>query len=475
MADVYDVAVIGAGPGGYVAAIRCAQLGLRTVCIDAGRNGRGGPALGGTCLNVGCIPSKALLESSEHYAQVRHDLAAHGIGVTGATLDVAQMQKRKDQIVEKSTGGIAFLFRKNKVESIPGTARFMTIGERCRLEVVNDAVRTEIEARHVIVASGSLPASLSTFPVDGERVLDNAGALSLKDVPKRLGVIGAGIIGLELGSVWRRLGAEVTMLEGRDRFLAMADDQVSAEAFKFFTREQGLDIRLGVKPKAMKAGKGGVAIDYETSQGAQRLECDRLLVAAGRTPNTAGLNAEAVGLKRNERGFIEVDEHCRTAFPNVYAIGDCVRGPMLAHKASEEGVAVAERIAGQKPEVNYATIPSVIYTAPEIAWVGQTEQALKVAGTPYRKGQFGFLANGRAQALGAAKGFVKVLADERSDRLLGVHMIGPRVSELVAEAVVAMEFVAAAEDLARICHAHPTLSEALHEAALAAIGRPLHQ
>jgi len=475
MNNNYDVAVIGAGPGGYVAAIRCAQLGLKTVCIDAGRNSRGDPALGGTCLNVGCIPSKALLESSEHYAHLQHGLAEHGLGVSGATLDLARMLKRKDKIVDKSTGGIAFLFRKNKVEARAGSARFLSIGERCRLEVVNEAMRDELEARYVIIASGSVPMPLAAFPVDGERVVDNAGALSFREVPKRLGVLGAGVIGLELGSVWRRLGAEVTIFEARDQFLAMADQQVASEAFKLFTKEQGLDIRLGVKSKAMRAGKDGVTVEYETAQGAQQYDCDRLLVAAGRVPNTAGLNAEAVGLKRDARGFIEVDDRCRTAFANVYAIGDCVRGPMLAHKASEEGLAVAERIAGQQPEVNYATIPAIIYTAPEIAWVGETEQALKAAGRAYRKGVFWFMANGRAQALGEAKGFVKVLADDRSDRILGVHMIGPRVSELVAEAVVAMEFAAAAEDLARICHAHPTLSEALHEAALAALGRPLHQ
>ena len=316
---------------------------------------------------------------------------------------------------------------------------------------------------------------LPLFPVDGEHIVDNVGALSFQAPPKRLGIIGAGVIGLELGSVWRRLGSEVTLFDSREHFLAAADTQVAAEAWKLFTKQQGLAIRLGARPTSKKIGKAGLSLDYEDAQGTQRYECDKLLVAAGRAPNTAGLNADAVGLKRDARGFIEVDALCRTALPNVYAIGDCVRGPMLAHKASEEGLAVAERIAGQQPEVNYATIPSVIYTAPEIAWVGQTEQALKAAGTAFRKGVFWFMANGRAQALGEAHGFVKVLADDQTDRILGVHMIGPRVSELLGEAVVAMEFAAAAEDLARICHAHPTLSEALHEAALAALGRPLHQ
>lgn len=475
MADNYDVAVIGAGPGGYVAAIRCGQLGLKTLCIDAGQNRQGKPALGGTCLNVGCIPSKALLESSHQYSHAQHGLDAHGIGVGAVTLDLGRLQARKDRIVEKSTAGITFLFRKNKVDSLNGVARFVSAGERYVLDVTVGSETRRIEARHVIIASGSVPFPLPLFPLDGERIVDNAGALAFREVPKRLGIIGAGVIGLELGSVWRRLGSEVTLLESRDTFLAMADAQVAAEAWKALTREQGLAIRLGAKPRAVQQSTKSIVVEYDDPDGAQRLECERLLVAAGRAPNTARLNVEAAGIQRNANGFIEVDEHCRTAVPNVYAIGDCVRGPMLAHKASEEGVAVAERIAGQKPEVNLALIPSVIYTDPEVAWVGQTEEALKAAGQKYRKGVFNFQANGRAQAQGEARGFVKVLADEATDRILGVHMIGPHVSELLGEAVVAMEFVAAAEDLARICHAHPTLSEALHEAALAAIGRPLHQ
>ena len=471
----YEVAVIGAGPGGYVAAIRCAQLGLNTVCIDAWTNSAGKPVLGGTCLNVGCIPSKALLESSERYAHLRQGIGEHGIAVKDASMDVGRMLVRKDKIVDKSTAGIAYLFRKNKVDSKPGTGRFVRTGDNCVLEVVNGNEREEITARCVIVASGSIPASLPLFPVDGESVVDNAGALSFEAPPKRLGIIGAGVIGLELGSVWRRLGSEVTLFEPHHTFLASADTQVAAEAWRLFTKEQGLTVKLSAKPVSMQLGKSGIRVAYQDAQGAQRFECDKLLVAAGRVPNTAGINAEAAGLKLDARGFIEVDAHCRTTLPNVYAIGDCVRGPMLAHKASEEGLAVAERIAGQQPEVNYATIPSVLYTAPEIAWVGQTEQALRAAGTAFRKGVFWFMANGRAQALGETHGFVKVLADDLTDRILGVHMIGPRVSELLGEAVVAMEFAAAAEDLARICHAHPTLSEALHEAALAALGRPLHQ
>ncbi len=471
----YDVAVIGAGPGGYVAAIRCAQFGLKTVCIDAWINSAGKPALGGTCLNVGCIPSKALLESSGQYAHLNDGIGEHGIAVKGVSLDVGRMLARKDKIVDKSTAGIAFLFRKNKVDSKPGIGRFVRAGETCVLEIVNGKEREEITARFVIIATGSVPLPLPLFPVDGERVVDNAGALSFQEAPERLGIIGAGVIGLELGSVWRRLGSEVTLFDSRENFLATVDTQVAAEAWKLFTKQQGLTIKLAVKPLSMRIGKGGVRVEYQDAQGAQHYECDQLLVAAGRAPNTAGLNAEGVGLKRDQRGFIEVDALCRTALPNVYAIGDCVRGPMLAHKASEEGLAVAERIVGQKPEVNYATMPSVIYTAPELAWVGQTEQALKAAGTAFRKGVFWFTANGRAQALGETQGFVKVLADDRTDRILGVHMIGPWVSELLGEAVVAMEFAGAAEDLARITHAHPALSEALHEAALAALGRPLHQ
>ena len=475
MASSYDVAVIGAGPGGYVAAIRCAQLGLKTVCIDAWKDAAGKPVPGGTCLNVGCIPSKALLESSEYYAQLQHGLAEHGIHTREASVDIAAMLARKDKIVEKSTAGVAFLFRKNKIDWKPGRARFASKGATYRIEVTDDTAPEPLDARFVIVATGSVPAPLPLFPVDNERVLDNAGALSLRQIPKRLGIIGAGVIGLELGSVWRRLGSEVTLLDTRDTFLSLADAQIAAEAWKLLTRPPGLAIRLGAQPKAVQVTKSGVRVDYDDGQGSQRLECDQLLVAAGRIPNTSDLNIEAVGLNLDARGFIEVDAECRTNLPNVYAIGDVVRGPMLAHKASEEGLAVAERIAGQKPEVNYATIPSVIYTAPEIAWVGQTEQALKAAGSAFRKGVFWFMANGRAQAMGEAKGFVKVLADEHSDRLLGVHMIGPRVSELLGEAVVAMEFAAAAEDLGRITHAHPTLSEALREAALAALGRPLNQ
>jgi dihydrolipoamide dehydrogenase len=475
MAETYDVAVIGAGPGGYVAAIRCAQLGLRTVCIDAWQRPDGQTSLGGTCLNVGCIPSKALLESSEQFAHLQHGLTAHGIRVQGVAIDVATMQARKSKIVEKSTSGIAFLFRKNKIEQKPGHARFVSVGATCQLDVEHDGGHETITARSVIIASGSMPASLPMFPLDGERVVDNVGALEFREVPKHLGIVGAGVIGLELGSVWRRLGAEVTLLEPHERFLGMADEQVASEAYKLLTRDTGLVIRLGAKPSGMKTTASSVIVNYSDAQGSQRLECDRLLVAAGRVPNTHDLNLEVVKISCDARGFIEVDDRCRTTVPNVYAIGDCVRGPMLAHKASEEGVAVAERIAGQLPEVNYAAIPSVIYTAPEIAWVGQTEQALKAAGTVYRKGVFWFMASGRAQALGDSRGFVKVLADEKTDRLLGVHLIGPQVSELLAEAVVALEFAAAAEDIARISHAHPTLSEALREATLAALGRPLHQ
>ena len=475
MPAAYDVAVIGAGPGGYVAAIRCAQLGLKTVCIDEWKNPRGKPALGGTCLNVGCIPSKALLESSEQYAHVQHGLAEHGIKAPGASFDLAQMQQRKDKIVDKSTGGIAFLFRKNKVEWRPGSGRFVGAGQPYRIEITQDGKQEQIEARCVIVATGSVPTALAQFPIDGVRVVDSAGALALGEVPKRLGIIGAGVIGLEMGSIWRRLGSEVTLFDARDVFLPAVDNQIAAEGWKLFTREQGLTIQLSAKLSNLKVGKNAVTVDVQDAQGARSFECDRLLIASGRSANTASLNTAAVGLKLSADGRVDVDADCHSNLPDVYAIGDCVRGPMLAHKASEEGMAVAERIAGQKPQVNEATIPSVIYTAPEIAWVGQTEQTLTAAGTALRKGVFWFMANGRAQALGETRGLIKVLADERSDRILGVHMIGPRVSELLGEAVVAMEFAAAAEDVARIAHAHPTLSEALREACLAALGRPLHQ
>ncbi len=476
MSNSFDVIVIGGGPGGYVAAIRCAQLGLNTACIDEWQNDDGKPALGGTCLNVGCIPSKALLESSENFERIAHTFPAHGISVSGASIDIAAMQARKGKIVKTLTGGIEMLLKKNKVTRLHGHGRFVgnsDEGNWC-VEVETEGKSEFLEARHVIVATGSAPRTLAVAPFDGERIVDNAGALSFQDVPAKLGIIGAGVIGLELGSVWRRLGAEVTVLDAGAAFLPAADEQVAAEALKQLTR-QGLKIHTGVTISATKTSKKGVALEYATKDGTQVKETfDRLLVAAGRTPHTAGLGADRVGLKIDARGYIEADQHCRTNLPNVWAVGDVVRGAMLAHKASEEGVMVAERIAGQAGHVNYEAIPYVIYTAPEIAWVGKTEQELKQAGVAYNKGQFPFAANGRAHAMEETAGFVKFLADAQTDRLLGVHIVGPHASELIAEAVVALEFHAAAEDIARIVHAHPSLAESMHEAALGVAKRTIH-
>lgn len=472
----FDVVVIGAGPGGYVAAIRAAQLGFKTACIDAGVNKAGdAPALGGTCLNVGCIPSKALLQSSEHFHAAQHDFAEHGITVGDVQFDAAKMIERKDGIVTKLTGGIAFLFKKNKVESLHGKGSFKgKNGDLYQIEVDNQGEKSLVEAKHVIVATGSVPRPLPLIAIDNVNVLDNEGALNLTEVPKKLGVIGSGVIGLEMGSVWKRVGAEVTILEAMPTFLAAADQQIAKEAFKIFTKEQGLAIELGVKLNEVTNGDKGVTVSYEVNGTAKTETFDKLIISIGRIPNTEGLNAEAVGLAKDERGFIQVDGDCKTNLPNVWAIGDVVRGPMLAHKASDEGVAVAERIAGQKPHLDFNTIPFVIYTDPEIAWVGKTEEQLKAEGVEYKKGTSGFAANGRALGLGKAKGTVKVLACAKTDRVLGVHMIGPMVSELVAEGVMSMEFSASSEDIARIVHAHPTLSEVLHEAALAADKRALH-
>ena len=475
MSQSFDVAVIGAGPGGYIAAIRAAQLGFKTVCIDAGKNKAGdAPALGGTCLNVGCIPSKALLQSSEHFHAAQHDFAEHGISFSGSLkIDAAKMIERKDAIVNKLTGGIKFLFQKNKIESVFGRASFADKqGDDWLLNVDNGA---QIAAKHVIIATGSAPRGLPNLvKISNVNVLDNEGALNLTAVPKKLGVIGAGVIGLEMGSVWQRLGADVHILEAAPAFLPAADQQIAKEAFKYFTKEQGLAIDLGVKLNQITEYKDGVSVAYEVAGKQHTAQFDKLIIAIGRVPVTQGLGAENVGLAIDERGFIAVDDECRTNLPNVWAIGDVVRGPMLAHKASEEGVAVAERIAGQKPHVDLGNVPFIIYTDPEIAWVGKTEEQLQAAGIAYKKGTSGFGANGRALGLGKAKGTIKVLADAQTDRILGVHMIGAMTSELIAEAVAALEFKASSEDIARIIHAHPTLSEVLHEAALAADKRALH-
>ncbi|MBP9653323.1 MAG: dihydrolipoyl dehydrogenase [Rhodocyclaceae bacterium] len=473
MAKQFDVLVIGGGPGGYVAAIRAAQLGFTTACCESESydDPKGEVRLGGTCLNVGCIPSKALLQSSEHFENARHGFVMHGISTGEVSIDVKTMVKRKDNIVTQLTGGIKHIFRKNKVALLPGHGRFVGGGED-GWEV--DVAGEPVTARHVIVATGSRPRHLDGIPVDNKLICDNAGALAFDAVPRRLGVIGAGVIGLELGSVWKRLGAEVVILEAMPDFLAAADAAVAKEAWKVFTKKQGLDIRLGVKIGKVTTGKKGITVEYEMGDESHVLECDKLIVSVGRVPNTDGLGCEAVGLKLDERGRVAVDDHCRSNLPNVWAVGDVVRGPMLAHKSMEEGVMVAELIAGQAGHCNYDAVPWVIYTHPEIAWVGKTEQQLQSAGIEYRAGKIPFSANGRALGQGDTTGFVKMLVDARTDRILGVHVIGTNASELISEAVVAMEFHASSEDIARIVHAHPTLSEAMHEAALDVDKRPLH-
>ncbi|MBB3292341.1 dihydrolipoamide dehydrogenase [Mitsuaria sp. BK045] len=474
MSKQFDVVVIGGGPGGYIAAIRAAQLGFNAACIDEWKNDKGGPAPGGTCTNVGCIPSKALLQSSEHFEHAGHGFADHGISMSDLKIDIAKMIGRKDTVVKQNNDGILYLFKKNKVTFFHGRGSFVAAKDGAYEIKVAGATEETITAKHVIIATGSNARQLPGAPFDETNILSNDGALRIPAVPKKLGVIGSGVIGLEMGSVWRRLGAEVTILEALPAFLGAADESVAKEAAKVF-KKQGLNIELGVKITSVDNGKSGVTVKYTDAKGAeQTLAVDKLIVSIGRVANTIGLNPEAVGLKLDERGAVVVDDECKTNLPNVWAIGDVVRGPMLAHKAEEEGVAVAERIAGQHGHVNFNTIPWVIYTSPEIAWVGRTEQQLKADGVAYKAGQFPFLANGRARALGDTTGFVKFLADAKTDEILGVHIIGPMASELISEAVVAMEFKASAEDIARICHAHPSLSEATKEAALAVDKRTLN-
>ena len=468
----FDVIVIGAGPAGYVAAIRAAQLGLKTACIDAFTGKDGKPALGGTCLNVGCIPSKALLDSSKQFHNLTHNFADHGISALKPTIDVKTMVGRKDKIVKQFTGGITQLFKSNKVTPVAG---FATLEPNRTVSVkAADGTVTKMSATNVILAAGSVPIELPFAKFDNDRIVDNAGALDFSETPKRLGVIGAGVIGLELGSVWRRLGAEVTILEALPDFLAAADADIAKAAAREF-RKQGLDIRLGAKVSGANVGKDGVTVTYTDAKGEQSIVVDKLLVAVGRRAATRSLLADGTGVQLDERGRVVVDEHCWTGVEGVWAVGDCVRGPMLAHKGSEEGIAVAEIIAGKPGHVNLDTVPWVIYTEPEVAWVGKTEAELKAAGIPYKTGSFPFAAIGRAVAMNETAGMVKVIAHAETDRLLGVHMVGPVVSELVAEAVVAMEFHGSAEDLARICHAHPTLSEAVHEAALSVDKRAIHK
>jgi dihydrolipoamide dehydrogenase len=474
MADTFDVVVIGGGPGGYTAAIRAAQLGFKTACIDDWTRADGKPAPGGTCTNVGCIPSKALLQSSENYENVAQGFVDHGIDVKGLSIDVKRMLARKDKVVGQNNDGILYLFRKNKITFFHGRGAFTGRGGETWQIQVHGAKPADLDATHVVIATGSKPRALPGVAFDNVRILDNDGALAIPEVPRRLGVVGAGVIGLEMGSVWRRLGAEVTMLEALPDFLGAVDTAVAKEAQKAFAK-QGLAIHTGVKITEVKAGKSDVQVAWTDAAGkAQSATFDRLIVSIGRVPYTEGLGADADGLALEERGFVAVDAQCRTNLANVWAIGDVVRGPMLAHKAEEEAVAVAERIAGEHGHVDFNTIPWVIYTWPEIAWVGQNEQQLKAAGVEYRVGTFPFTANGRARAMGETTGFVKMVSDAKTDRILGVHMIGPYASELIAEAVVAMEFGASSEDIARIVHAHPTLSEATREAALAVLGRSLN-
>lgn len=474
MSKQFDVIVIGAGPGGYIAAIRAAQLGKNVACIDAWSTAAGTPAPGGTCTNVGCIPSKALLQSSEHFEHAKLHFGEHGISTGEVAIDVPKMIARKDAIVKQNNDGILYLFKKNKVTFFHGLASFVKAVEGgYEIKVAGKSEETLV-GNQIVVATGSNARALPSVPFDEEKVLSNDGALRIGAAPKKLGLIGAGVIGLEMGSVWRRLGTEVTVLEGMDKFLPAVDEQIAKEAKKAFDK-QGLKIELGVKISNVDTSGAGVKVEYTNAKGeAQTLEVDKLIVSIGRTANTNGLNAEAVGLKVDERGMIVVDDECKTNLPGVWAVGDVVRGPMLAHKAEEEAVAVAERIAGQHGHVNFATLPSVIYTSPEVAWVGRNEQQLKEQGVKYKAGTFPFLANGRARALGDTTGMVKFLADAETDEILGVHMVGPMVSELISEAVVAMEFKASSEDIARICHAHPSLSESTKEAALAVDKRTLN-
>ena len=459
----YDVIVIGGGPAGYPCAIRAGQNKLKVACIDEWQNKDGSFAFGGTCLNAGCIPSKALLESSELYHRAQHEFAVHGIKIGDVSFDVGAMQKRRAQIVKQSTQGISSLFKAAGVTGLQGHGKYLGNG---KVEFTGkDGKKEELTAKHVVLASGSSPTELKSLPFDGKQVVDSWGALEFDSAPKKLGVIGAGVIGLELGSVWRRLGAEVVVLEALDTFLPMADGAVSKEALKHY-KKLGLDVRLGAKVSGADKSANGVTLKYTDANGEDSVTVDKVVVAIGRRPFTKDLLADGTGVQLDERGFVKVDHDCKTGIANVWAIGDLVRGPMLAHKGKEEGVMVADLIAGKVAEVNYKTIPSVIYTAPEIAWVGQTEEEVKKSGRAYKVGQFPFLASGRARAMEATAGFCKVVSATDDDEILGVHIIGPMAGELIAEAVLAMEYSASTEDIQRTIHAHPTLSEALHEAAL---------
>ena len=471
MSKEFDVVVIGAGPAGYVAAIRAAQLGMDVACIDKWLDLNDKPSLGGTCLNAGCIPSKALLESSELYDRANNEFADHGIKASKVELDLAQMQKRKAGVVSQLTGGISSLFKANGVKSFAGSGQVVDSGEV--LFVGHDGKEDTFTAKNIIIAAGSEPVELDIAPFDGERIVDSWGALEFDEVPKKLGVIGAGYIGVELGSVWSRLGSDVTLLEAVDEFMPIADRDVAKEGLKSF-KKQGLDIQLGARVTEAKATKKGVEVKYTQGDESHSVTFDRLIVAVGRRPHTKDLCAKGARVELDDKGFVDVNDNFRTSLPGVYAVGDVIGNPMLAHKGMEEGVAVAEILAGQKPHLNYDVIPSVVYTHPEMAWVGKSEAQVKSAGTEYRVGQVPFAANGRAKALGQQGGFIKMIADAETDEILGVHMIGPYVSELVQEMVVAMEYKASSEDIARIIHGHPTLGETVHETALAVDGRPIH-
>jgi len=471
MSKSYDVVVIGAGPAGYVAAIRASQHGKTVACIDEWKNKDGKNAFGGTCLNAGCIPSKALLESSELFHRAQHEFKKHGIKTGGLELDLTAMQKRRAGIVRQLTGGIAGLFKANKIEGLVGHGKLLS-GKQVEFTPVDGNVEI-IDARAVILASGSTPIELSIAPFDGDNIVDSWGALEFGEVPKRLGVVGAGVIGLELGSVWSRLGSDVTVLEAMDDFLFMADRDVAKVTAKEF-KQQGLDIKLGAKVAAAKPGKKGVEVAYDDKSGSQTIEVDKLIVAVGRRPHTDKLFSDDAGIQLDERGFIVVDDECRTRVKGVYAVGDCVRGPMLAHKGSEEGVMVADLIAGEIAEVNYNVIPSVIYTAPEVAWVGKTEAEVKESGQAYKTGSFPFAASGRAKAMEQTSGMVKIISSRDDDEILGVHIVGPMAGELISEAVLAMEFSASTEDIQRTIHAHPSLAEAVHEASLAVDNKALN-
>jgi dihydrolipoamide dehydrogenase len=472
MSDKFDVVVIGGGPGGYVAAIRAGQLGLKTACIDKYINKEGKPTFGGTCLNVGCIPSKALLDTSHKFHEAHDGFATHGIGIKKVDIDVPRMIERKDEVVEKLTMGVAGLFKTNGVTPFEGTGKLLA-GKK--VEFTDHDGKTQVlEADNVIIATGSVPVEIPPAPLKDDIIVDSTGALEFQTVPKRLGVIGAGVIGLELGSVWGRLGSEVTILEAQEDFLSAADRQIAREAQKVFAK-QGLDVRLGARVTGTDIKRKQVTVSYTDKEGEQEAVFDKLIVAVGRRPYTEGLLAVDSGVALDERGFIYVNEQCATDVPGIYAIGDVVRGPMLAHKASEEGVMVAERIAGQKPQVNYDLVPSVIYTHPEIAWVGKTEDELKAAGESYKAGFFPFTANGRALAANDTDGMVKIIADEETDRILGCHVIGPNAADLCQQVLIAMEFGSTAEDIGMTVFPHPALCEAVHEAALAVNGHAIHK